>query len=498
MFLSNSFNLPHAKAFSSLLILLLGLGLFSCTSMETQIQNEGRMASAILTKAPGSSVDNAKALDFVVKESDVLNYIYRHTDSPRIVSINPVKRDGDALLYVVNYADGWSLFSADKHLPPVVAENNTGAFRLGSLDNPGVLMWMDDMMDLTKRLRQETEKASANEFTDLWEGRPTTQKETGDPAKSQYTWTKVLISSTQEEIDTLTVGPFLQTEWGQKNPWNKRLPYCNGERFRTGCTAVAVSQLLFFFNDSIGIPSGLYHGITVSGYTYHNPYYTLTLTRTDYTDPSPRWAQMVLKYSDYNSADSSSVTGAGYVADLMTDVGNRVNMRYKPGRSYTLSINDALTGFSYYGLTGDTDIFRDTLAYTEIMLNHKPFYMQGYATDGGHVWVVDGMKQNRIKTTNMYMWYLGYSPGAISGGEPATQAEALEAALEAGYDHPEDMMTTYEIVYSGPYRDYHMNWGWNGDENGYYASTQAVLHDGVWYSFVTDQEILYNIRSIAK
>jgi hypothetical protein len=86
----------------------------------------------------------------------------------------------------------------------------------------------------------------------------------------------------------------------------------------------------------------------------------------------------------------------------------------------------------------------------------------------------------------------------IPDGEPATQAEALEAALEAGYDHPEDMMTTYEIVYSGPYRDYHMNWGWNGDENGYYASTQAVLHDGVWYSFVTDQEILYNIRSIAK
>ena len=485
------------KQYHYLIVLLLGLGLLSCSGNGMLVPDKEKDSSSLLTKTTAPASTDSKEIDFVVKEADVLNYISRHNDSPRIVSLDPVKRDGEDLLYVVNYADGWSLFSADKHLPPVVAENKTGTFHLESLDNPGVLFWMDEMMDLTSRLRQETGKTTANEYTDLWEGCPTTQKETGDPSKSQYTWTKVLVSSTQEMVDTLTVGPFLQTAWGQLDPWNVKLVN-NGVTYPTGCSAVAFAQLLYYFHDSIGIPSGLYHGITVSSWTNHTLYYTSNLTRTDYTVSSSRWAQMVKKYSDYDSSVPSSVTGASYVADLMTDVGNRLNMKYNANKS-NAGITDAQTGLAYYGLTGNRATFSDTLAVSEILQNNKPFYIQGFlppVNGDGHAWVFDGLKQHRDKTTNTYEWHMGYIPGSIPEGEPATQEEALAAALEAGYDKPEDLMVTQELLYSELHREYHMNWGWNGLADGYYSEPYVTIN-GVTYSFSRDRQILYNIRSNA-
>ena len=214
---------------------------------------------------------------------------------------------------------------------------------------------------------------------------------------------------------------------------------------------------------------------------------------------------MVKKYSSYNPSVPSSVTGAGYVADLMTDVGNRMTMKYNTSGS-SAGITDANNGLSYYGLTGTITTFSDSLASSEIMLNNKPFYMQGYHLvetlryndTVGHAWVVDGMKQHRDKTTNTYMWYLGYSPGVIPEGEPATQAEALEAALEAGYDRPEDLMITYEVFYSAPQRIYHMNWGENGQSDGYYTGLPYVIFNGTTYSFTINREMLYDIRSNAK
>ena len=82
-------------------------------------------------------------------------------------------------------------------------------------------------------------------------------------------------------------------------------------------------------------------------------------------------------------------------------------MKYTPSKSYTTSINDVKNGMLFYGLTGDVASFSDNLAYTEILIHQRPFYMEASPLQGmGHAWVVDGMKQNRIKTTNTYRWYL--------------------------------------------------------------------------------------------
>lgn len=110
-------------------VFLLSLQFVSCTGIGVLAPDKEMEVSSLLTKSVGPVTDQFKEVNFVVNEADVLNYIYRQNDGARrIVSLDPVKRDGENMLYIVNFAEGWSIFSADKHLPPIVAENNTGFF----------------------------------------------------------------------------------------------------------------------------------------------------------------------------------------------------------------------------------------------------------------------------------------------------------------------------------------------------------------------------------
>lgn len=147
-----------------------------------------------------SAGDRTDEFDFGVTESDVRAYIARQKNSSEIRSIDPVQRDGDTLLYVVNYPDGWSVFSADKHLPPVVANGQTGSFDIKNLNNPGVLGWMNNMMELTSRLRKESAAKTANIYTDIWTGCSTGKQIKNSTTKSEYNWTKVFVSSVEEVV----------------------------------------------------------------------------------------------------------------------------------------------------------------------------------------------------------------------------------------------------------------------------------------------------------
>ena len=102
---------------------------------------------------------------------------------------------------------------------------------------------------------------------------------------------------------------------------------------------------------------------------------------------------------------------------------------------------------------------------------------------GGHVWVLDGYKDQTTTTVTTTTWYFGYTPGI---GEPATQAEAREAAQSAGLDKPEDGMIT--TSYSNPINKtyYRMAWGNDGSYDGYYLY-------GSFMGYNYDLYLLHNI-----
>lgn len=59
------------------------------------------------------------------------------------INVEPIiDGDGDTLMYFVNYQEGWSILSADKRTPYLIASSDYGNISL-STDNPGLLSWLD-------------------------------------------------------------------------------------------------------------------------------------------------------------------------------------------------------------------------------------------------------------------------------------------------------------------------------------------------------------------
>lgn len=82
---------------------------------------------------------------------------------------------------------------------------------------------------------------------------------------------KRLVSVTPEHEQVTYIGERIKTKWGQRNPWNTKLPRVETNDKKmilppVGCTAVAIAQLLYFTHFKFNVPDGLYHGTAFGGY----------------------------------------------------------------------------------------------------------------------------------------------------------------------------------------------------------------------------------------
>ena len=308
-----------------------------------------------------------------------------------------------------------------------------------------------------------------------------------------------LSENTVYQENYLTYGPYLNTAWGQEEPWNLTLPVNNyyALRFVHGCSPVAIGQVLYYFNSQVGAPSSLYHNLTIDSWQSHipfagDPYYTFNISKSDLNTNSPRWAQMIQTSGDYSESDSISVQGARYVSDLLMDVGNRAGTKYLMySRSSGTDNDGVISSLNSFGFSVDMSSFNASYVLSNIS-SGKPVIMGGRDTYyGRHMWVVDGITFSRYKTTTKYRWILGYLAGTVPGGVRATQEEAEAAAEASGYDRPEDEMTTEEYTYSAPNQFYHMNWGWSGKDNGFYTYLGDIPRIGALFQY--EQTIFYNL-----
>ena len=500
----------------TILLLAIFFTLSCAKEVRMSYTEESSEAVAALTKADVPAFVEGE-FDFSVHEKDVREYIERQKDIPRIISIEPQVREGDTLLYIANMEQGWKIFSADKHLPPILAEIPKGSFNQKFLDISGLRLWTKSMMDLTCEIRQERDISSATTYTNLWAGHLVLNNKEGVKKgvrglSTNPTWTRVTINQYTTLDPVLVKEPLLETNWGQGSPWNESLPLHHlWAYYPTGCVAVAVSQLLYYYHHVINCPSGLYHGISIASWNYHpstydysHAYYTTVLSRSNYQNNSIRWGQMVKDEEEYLTYYPSSILGASYVSDLMVDVGNRANTKYWEDATGSAStIGDAQMALASFDLLSNHDSFSSPAAFANI-LNEKPLLMAGvdstnYEIPEGHAWVVDGAVKLQQVNHSIYQWWLGYSVGAAPYGEEMTISEAREAAFQMGYDKPEDGMITHETTYSSNYYyTFHMNWGHYGEGNGYFFPTDQVVINEHTYQYAASQEMLHNIRAISK
>ena len=204
-----------------------------------------------------------------------------------------------------------------------------------------------------------------------------------------------------------TITPILgDVEWGQDEPYNNLCPTVGGERSVTGCVATAISQIMYVHK---------YPTKGTGSKTYTTGSHGLQLS-VNFGATTYDWGNMLPYYkNNYNS------TQANAVATLMYHVGVAADMDYDPDGSGAISSAALANMGRYFGYDkGIQTLPKDYMKEEDILnaivadleIGH-PVYVSGATKNKeGHAFVCDGIKSD------------GYL---------------------------------------------HINWGWNGVSNGYFA-----------------------------
>lgn len=214
------------------------------------------------------------------------------------------------------------------------------------------------------------------------------------------------IKNNEFEKSIQAVNPLCSTLWDQSSPYYNSCPIVSSYHCVTGCIATAMAQIMKYWNyPSTGVGSHTYTPATNGS--------VIGPLTVDFSATTYDWVNMV------NTGGSTSVQEAA-VATLMYHCGVSVNMDYDPNGSgaYAWDVSPALINYFNYSPTAELKIMDNfTAANWQNLLEGeldagRPVLYTGSGNVGGHAFVCDG------------------------------------------YDSS---------------NKFHINWGWSGASNGYFA-----------------------------
>ena len=217
--------------------------------------------------------------------------------------------------------------------------------------------------------------------------------------------------------DTITfrISPLLQTKWGQREPEGKYCP--NGI---SGCTNTAMAQIFAYYEYPKSIQ--------------------LTYEEADRDYQFFDWEDIKRHTIRHTTANSngfvhciSGTESHNAIGRLCRQLGKLNDSSYGESATgtmrYMIKITAEALGYTCSNLTS----YNDTCTI-EPLKNFHPLIMGGnLLSGGGHIWIVDGYMDMRITTTDY-----------LVGQVPITTRE--------------------RFIYN------HVNWGWDGKDNGYILS----------------------------
>lgn len=352
--------------------------------------------------------------------------------------------------YVYENADGegWVMVAANDVVRPILAYSNTGSFRTDNMPQ-NLQRWLIKYDHFISKLEKDG-VTSGEETTEEWKSlRKGARKAKGDAV----------------------VGPLIQTQWDQDAPYNDLCPGSGKTKAYTGCVATAMAQVMNYWKWPVkGTGSRTYQPIqqkydsngNITGtYIVYEGKLTANFGATTYD-----WANMKKKH--YTSDTQAQKTA---ISTLMYHCGVATDMMYggdDEDGSGTFTVNYADWDWSdsegecaqnalymFFGYKKPIGYMRDGYSSTykkwtdddwtamiKAELDKKrPIMYAGAGDEGGHSFVCDGYD-------------------------------------DAGY--------------------FHFNWGWSGDNDGYYLLSNLNPGSGGAgggsYDFSEDQDVIIGIE----
>ena len=432
---------------------------FSCevaSPVETPSYDES-LSSSLTTR----SDTKGGCEDFEVSKEMAIAYAESFIDRPQIVSVEEYEFHGKTCLYIINFEKGWMVVPSDSRIQPIQGENSEGSLYYSKLDNPGVKLWLDHSAETVYFIKETGLSEYDENNVVLWNTISSSisdQNSNRSLDPEEVAWVKCFYT-TSSTTTVANVDHLISTKWGQGTPFNSTFPYIpnTNERFSAGCTPVAVSQILRYFNGYTGTPNALWHTITPSVAPADSGY-TISLIRSDYTANSTRWSNMPLRATD--TGDFS------YISDLLLDVGERFMAEYYP---YGTGATITTTKLANCGISCQQGNYNYSTVRSSIV-NNKPVLIEGGKYENNneivhHTWVIDGCTDYTV-TTNLYAIYYRYQEGVLypTGSQFLSDNDVLSV-----YPNAYDGMSVLCSSTPATIQYLLMNYGWYGEfDSGQY------------------------------
>ena len=392
----------------------------------------------------------------------VANNFMNVTSASGIKKATPAKRmvhkavAEENLYYIYQNADGegWVIVAADDAVMPILAYSETGTFRTDNMP-VNVREWMSKYNNFIRKIENDGVVAGA---------------------ETQAEW-NALRKGARKATAAAVVGPLIKTTWDQDSPYWNLCPGTGNNKCYTGCVATALAQVMKYWEWPVtGTGSHTYRPLDVNNPYINNDYNSPNYS--SYGQQSANFGATTYDWSNMKNSYSGNYTEAQAtaVATLMYHCGVAVEMMYgnaQEGGSGALTVNygtwssaewpcsqNALVDYFGYKREGLTSYVRDgyreqgytfytswtdanwtAMVKAELDLNH-PILYGGDGTEGGHSFICDG------------------------------------------YDNSS---TT----------KFHFNWGWSGQNDGYYLLSNLVPGSGGAgggsYNFSDHQEVIIGI-----
>lgn len=434
----------------------------SCGKEQLDLENVSTLEAITLTEkvvvkpSAGNSMNDV----FNVSSNDLRKMLASKIHSETRVgtekstTIEPIIYEGDTIMYLANAQAGWKLYSVDKRMPIILAENmSTSMTPEKILANEAISVWVEQIAEQVKFLKStqkyNEQSVSLQEWSQYDKQLLRTASDEYNPDENDW------IPYDIEELgsEEIQKDHLLQTAWHQSPPFNSLAPYKSTltERCPAGCVPVAVAQFLYYMNRykqlDIKMPT--------TGYSY-GPVNDFFISFGDMASPSTYEPALTDNYYLYTDDEFK-------LAALMIGY-----MGYKLGTRY----GDTGSGTSISDMRGYLDDIGIETAYEDISESKLhtlreisyPALLYAEGNKGAHVWVCDGGKYT-IEIYNEVWANISDSAYWANGNKlpPGTKIKKVKKTRR-----------TNQLFL--------MNWGWNNSSNPNFNDVDNTYYsiNGEW------------------
>ena len=354
--------------------------------------------------------------------------------------------------YVYENADGegWVIVAANDAVTPILAYSETGHFRTDKMP-ANIRKWMGKYNNFIKKIEADGVQA-------------------GEETAEEWT---ALKKGVRKAAAAVVVGPLIKTTWDQDAPYWNLCPGTGSNKAYTGCVATAMAQVMNYWQWPVkGTGSHTYQPLdpnTGSASTRYTSKLTVNFANTTYD-----WANMKNSYSgSYSTAEATAV------ATLMYHCGVATEMMYG---------NDADGGSGTYTVNYLDDTWGTTVSNEGGCAQNALWYYFGYKQSTITGYMRDGLTE---KGVTYYKKWSDDDWTAMIKEELDKKHPIMYAGASSQGGH--------SFICDG-YRDdnyFHFNWGWSGENDGYYKLSKLNPGGGGAgggsYDFSEDQDVIIGI-----